>query len=416
MTPATRQIAFINAAHLITHYCLLILPTAVLTMAVQGGAFGPDYGPILKLATVGFVLYGLLSLPQGWLAQKFGRKTLMTVFFLGSGASMVAAGLSDTPLALMLALGAIGVFASIYHPIGTAMLVDVAGEKVGKTVGLNGVFGNIGVATAPVITAFLAVFGGWRLAFIVPGVVCISLGLVWSRMALHTAEIRRGARPFPTIPRPVVRRAVIVLLMIAAVSGLVFNAFTLLLPKLMAERLAGDELLVKLAGLAAFLATICGAGTQLTVGRLIDRTTLRRVFLPLALVLAPALFALSYVQGWVVLPVAGLVAAALFGQVTVNETMTARYISPALRARMYSVRFFVGFLGAAAAAPLIAVLYDRTGNLTTVLLVLAGFAVITMACALLFPDRPEELSPELWEQAHAKSDMAGATPGVAAAE
>jgi hypothetical protein len=49
-----------------------------------------------------------------------------------------------------------------------------------------------------------------------------------------------------------------------------------------------------------------------------------------------------------------MVAAAIFGQVTLNETMTARYISPALRTRMYSVRFVVGFIGAAAAAPMVA--------------------------------------------------------------
>ena len=43
-------------------------------MAVPGGPFGESYGPILALATGMFVLYGLLSLPQGWLAQRFGRK------------------------------------------------------------------------------------------------------------------------------------------------------------------------------------------------------------------------------------------------------------------------------------------------------------------------------------------------------
>ena len=63
------------------------------------------------------------------------------------------------------------------------------------------------------------------------------------------------------------------------------------------------------------------------------------------------------------LPLAGIVAATIFGQVTVNETMTARYISPALRAKMYSIRFFVGFLGAAAAAPLVGFLHERTGSL-----------------------------------------------------
>jgi MFS family permease len=186
--------------------------------------------------------------------------------------------------------------------------------------------------------------------------------------------------------------------MVAAVSGLVFNAFTLLLPKLMQERLAGDPGLLPLAGLAATVATLCGAVTQLTVGRFIDRTTLRQMFLPMAVVLVPALAALAFVDGWLAVPVAGVVAAVLFGQVTVNETMTARYISPALRTRMYSVRFFIGFLGSAASAPLISFLYARTGSQGACLAVLAGFAVITLCCAWFFPNRREELNPELWAE------------------
>jgi cyanate permease len=76
--------------------------------------------------------------------------------------------------------------------------------------------------------------------------------------------------------------------------------------------------------------------------------------------------------------------------------MTARYISPAMRAKMYSIRFFVSFLGSAAAAPLVGFLHERTGSLNSSILVLAGVALITLICALFFPDRPEELKPELW--------------------
>jgi MFS family permease len=94
------------------------------------------------------------------------------------------------------------------------------------------------------------------------------------------------------------------------------------------------------------------------------------------------------------------VAAAIFGRVTVNETMTARYISPARRTRMYSIRFFVGFVGAAA-APMVAWLHERTGSLATATLVMAALAVVTFLCALAFPDRPEELRPELWHAAAA---------------
>jgi len=240
-------------------------------------------------------------------------------------------------------------------------------------------------------------------------IACAALGVVWLRMPCTDGHRRAGSRPFPAIPRALVRRAIVVLLLIAAVSGLVFNAFTILIPKLMQERLAGDPAMLWLAGIAATAATLCGAVTQVTVGRMIDRITLKRVFLPLALVLAPALVALAYASGLALVAVAGLVAAAVFGQVTVNETMTARYISPELRTRMYSVRFFIGFLGSALAAPMISVLHERSGNLASAILVLAGFALVTLLCAVFFPDRREELNPELWA-------LAGPGPAPAPAE
>jgi MFS family permease len=398
---ATTEIVFINAAHLLTHYSLLILPTAVLAMARPGGAFGEEYGPILALATGMFVLYGVGSLPQGWLAERFGRRHLMTAFFLGTGLSLALAGLASSPLTLALALAAAGAFAAIYHPIGTAMLIEAAGDRPGRSIGVNGVFGNFGVALAPVVTALLAQAVSWRAAFLAPGLACAAVGLAWLTVPTVGRGGYRSAKPFPEIPPALVRRAVVVLLLIAAVSGLVFNAFTLLLPKLMEERLAGDPGLLPLVGGLAFAVTLCGALTQFTVGRMIDRLTLRRAFLPMALVLAPALGFAAFARGWAVLPLAGLAAAVIFGQVTVNESMTARYISPGLRARMYSVRFFVGFLGAAAAAPLVGFLHDRTGSLVVAMLVLAVFALVMLGCALAFPDRREELDPSLWASARA---------------
>lgn len=396
MTAAKRQIVLINAAHGFTHYSLLILPTAVLAMVAQGGAFGTDYGRILELSTGMFILYGLFSLPQGWLAKRLGRKTLMSAFFVGTGVSLIATSFVESALWMALTLAAVGLFTAIYHPIGTAMLVDAAGEKPGRAVGVNGMFGNLGVALAPFVTAFMAQQFGWRSAFLLPGLACAVIGVLWLRVPVIAGHGRSSGQNFPEIPRHLVRRAVIVLLVIAAVSGLVFNAYTLLIPKLMAERLARDPALLPLVGIAAFVVTLCGAATQFTIGRLIDRTTLKRVLLPLSVLLVLGLLAISYVDGWGVVPAGGLVAAVLFGQVTVNETMTARYISPELRAQMYSVRFFVGFLGSAAAPFVIAALYGRTGTLSAVTLVLAGFALITLASALFFPDRREELQPELW--------------------
>jgi MFS family permease len=408
--PATRQIWFINAAHVVCHYMLLILATAALGMALQaGGTFGDAYGPILALGTGMFVLYGVGSLPMGWLEGKVGRHALMAAFFLGVGGSLILAAFTTGPWGLAGALALAGLFNAIYHPVGTAMLVEAAGERVGRAMGNNGVFGNLGVAFAPVVTALIVAQAGWRWAFVVPGVVALGIGLMWLREAPYDARKHaKNAKPFPEIPRALVRQAVTSLLLMAVFASFTFNAFTLLLPKLMQERMASSPSLLPLVGVLAFVATLFGGMTQFTVGRLIDRTTLKRVFLPLAVVLVPALLVLSGLDGWVVLPAAAVVAACIFGQVTVNETMTARYVAPALRAKLYSIRFFVGFLGAAAAAPLVGFLHDRTGDLALVMLVLAAVALVTLACALAFPDRREELEPALWAEA---TDAAGAAPG-----
>jgi MFS family permease len=408
MDAARRQIVFVNIAHGFTHYGLLILATAVLAMVIQeGAAFGTAFGPILALGTGMFVTYGLGSLPMGWLAERTGRPALLLAFFLGTGGGMIAAGFATGPWTLAGAMVVMGAFSAIYHPIGTAMLVDAAGERVGAAVGVNGVFGNVGVALAPVVTAALAAGLGWRFGFILPGLLCVIAGLFYWRNGLtDVARDKAASRPFPVIPPAVVRRAVIVLLCIAMAAGFVFNGFTLLLPKLMQERLAGSPDLLTLVGVLAFAVTLCGGLTQFTVGRMIDRRTLKRVFLPLALVQMPGLLALTVLDGWPVPIVAGVVCASIFGQVTVNETMTARYVAPALRAKLYSIRFSVGFLGAALASPVVGWLYEWQGGTAGVLLVLGVFATVTLLCALFFPDRQEELHPELW---------AGAAPPMRAA-
>jgi membrane fusion protein, multidrug efflux system len=144
-------ILYINIAHFLDHYFLLIFPTAVLAIAP---AWGMGYGEALALATPGFVAFALATPAAGWLGDRYGEAPLMAVFFIGIGLASVATGLAAGPVSLAIGLTAIGLFASIYHPVGTAYLVRLA-ARTGAALGVNGVFGNLGVAAAAGLTGVI---------------------------------------------------------------------------------------------------------------------------------------------------------------------------------------------------------------------------------------------------------------------
>src|SRR5271156_5363592 len=148
MNNPSRVIGFVNAAHFIDHYSMLIFAAAVIIM---GPALGMSYGELLPYATPGFVAFGAGSLLTGWLGDPGGRRHMLVFLFLGIGAGVILVGLARTPLELGVALLTVGLFASIYHPVGTAMLVSHA-DKLGRQVGINGLWGNLGVASSAVVT------------------------------------------------------------------------------------------------------------------------------------------------------------------------------------------------------------------------------------------------------------------------
>ena len=188
MAPQSRTLAFINLAHLLDHLLMLVFPTAVLGM---GPAFGLDFAELLPLATGGFIAFGAGSLPAGWLADRWNRRDMLAVFFLGSGLAAILTGLVQSPWQLAGALTLLGLFAAIYHPVGTALLVDTA-PRLGRAIGLNGVWGNVGVAGAALLTGTMVELAGWRAAFILPGLAAIAAGLAFLLLVPRQPAARRA--------------------------------------------------------------------------------------------------------------------------------------------------------------------------------------------------------------------------------
>lgn len=376
-------IRFINAAHVIDHMFMLIFPAAVLGMT---SGFGLGYAEMIGLSLGGFIAFGACSLPAGWLGDLWSRRRMMLMFFFGIGAAALITGLAKDVPVLVAGLTLIGVFAAIYHPVGTAMLVSHA-ENPGREIGINGMWGNLGVAFAALLTGFLTARFGWRAAFILPGAVSILTGIGFLFCV--------GEHPSPHLTRNTtardsagsgisMRRVFIVLAMVTATGGVVFNASTVTYPKLFQDRLATLIDSPDTLGIVVSLAYAFGAVAQLIMGRLIDRLSLKAPFVILTLCQAPLLVMLAFGQGGTVVLFGALFMFAVFGQVTVNDAMVAHFVAPRWQSRVFALRYFLSFGASAAAIPMIAYLEPRHG-LLGLYLVLACFATLTFVAALIFP-------------------------------
>jgi len=165
----------LNAGHALDHLFLLIFATAVGAIAADWGMVWQDLMPY----TVGaFVMFGLGSLPAGRLGDLWGRRAMMVIFFLGMGVSGLLIALTSGVWTLAAALTLMGVFSSIYHPVGIPMLVQ-GSKNPGFTIGVNGLFGNLGIAVAAILTGLLVKHIGWRAAFAVPGGLALLCGVLF---------------------------------------------------------------------------------------------------------------------------------------------------------------------------------------------------------------------------------------------
>ena len=274
-TARLRAISFLNWAHALDHFVILIFPTVVIGLEV---VYGRPYSELIALGTASFVAFGVFSLPAGWLADRWSRRNMMAAFYVGCGASLVAAALAPNLIVLATALFALGVFASIYHPVGMAMLIEAAKVR-GRTLAFNGVCGNVGAALAAGISAALAWWLGWRAAFMVPGLICIVTGIAYLALVpddRHKAG-KRDTAADEALPAKAAVAFFVIYIVISICSGLTFNTLSIALPKIVDERLGASISLLAVGGLATAV-FLCGALGQIVVGRLVERITPTQLF------------------------------------------------------------------------------------------------------------------------------------------
>ncbi|MGD9945401.1 MAG: MFS transporter [Burkholderiaceae bacterium] len=384
MSAVSRPTALlINVAHALDHLFLLIFATAV-------GAIAADFGierweDLMPYGVGAFFLFGIGSLPAGRLGDLWGRRSMMLVFFFGIGAAALLAACARTPWQLAGALTLLGAFAAIYHPVGIPMVVQGA-ARPGWTIGVNGLAGNLGVAAAAVVTGMLVQLGGWRSAFIVPALVSIAAGFVFLRVAPRETEppARRSSKAAVQLSPAMLARAFVAMTAAAASGSLLFNFTTNGNAQLLAERM--DAIVRDPARLGLLLALIyvVASFAQLVVSKLMDRFSIKRLYLLIVLAQIPVLLAAMQAQGWLLYGLLLLEMALIFGAIPFTDAMIVRYVDDRLRSRVAGMRLTVAFGLSSIAVWLLGPLV-KSGGFGFLLALLAGIAACTALAVSWLP-------------------------------
>jgi len=384
MTHTSRTLTvLLNLAHALDHLFLLIFATAVGSIAADFGI--ARWEDLMPYGAGAFVLFGLGSAPAGRLGDLWGRRKMMLVFYFGMGASALLVACVQGPWQLALALTVLGAFSSIYHPVGVPMLLQHAAQP-GRTIGVSGLSGNLGIAAAAMLTGLLVQFAGWRAAFAVPGLAALVLGLVFARMAPqeHEPPAHRTRKAAVALPTPMLARVFVVMTVAAIASSIVFNFTTNGNGQLMAERLRG---LVEVPStLGALLSAVYAVASlaQLIVGRLIDRVALKPLYLGILLAQVPLLVCAAYAQGWWIFAALLGTMALVFGAIPFTDAMIVRFVDDRMRSRVAGMRLTVAFGFSSAAVWLLGPMVKSNG-FAVMMLGLAVLSAATAAAMLWLP-------------------------------
>jgi MFS family permease len=377
-------VPFLNLGHLLDHLVMLVFPTVVVALARD---WDKPYSELLPLALGGFIAFGAFAIPAGWLADHWSRYKMLAVFFFGIGGTLFLTGFASTPWQIGLGLTLVGMFAAIYHPVGIAMLVAKP-EKMGRALGWNGLWGNLGLAAAALVAGALMDLWGWRAAFFVPGILSMVAGAGFLMLVPDPGPVKKVAKSIGLhVDRQTMMRIFTILLIATACGGVIFNSTTVAMPKVFDERLR--SLIDTNFGIGALVALVytLAAFAQLVMGALIDRFELRRLMIGIAALQIPLLALAANLEGWAMLAAALAMMLAVFGQIPLNDSIVGKFVADEYRARVLSVRYVVSLGVAAVAVPLIAVLHRTEGGFRNVFLVLAALAAGMLVASVFFPSR-----------------------------
>jgi len=334
--------------HFMSHFNMLVFPAVVLPLA---GRLKMDMAYILDLSFWMYCLFGVTALPWGMIADRWGSKSLFLIYYLGAGCSgLAAAAWIDHPSRFSMALAMIGLFSGIYHPIGLGMISKEI-KRVSLGMAYNGMFGNLGLATAPLLTGVLNWIWGPSAAYLSLGMLnLLGVGLivVLPRIEVHQSESKSSDDGNGLLT------AFLILLVAMMLGGIVYRGATVILPAYFELKnqvifqwlssIAGGGLSKNLVA-TAFVSFIYIIGMlgQYAGGRSAERFDLRFCYLTFHAITIPAAFLMAFAVDLPLVFLALIYFFFLLGMQPIENTLVAKFTPKKFHHSAFGSKFVLTF-------------------------------------------------------------------------
>jgi MFS family permease len=382
-----RVVTVTGAAHFLTHLYELTFPAIALTVRDD---LGWSLSDVLRLSFLMYLLFGVGALPMGFWTDRWRARGVLAVCMLSAGVGALLVAVSRTPLQFVAALGLVGLGISGYHPAGMSLLSRTMRER-GRALGLNGVFGNLGSATAPFIAGVLAYQLGWRAAYAFLGVLGVTAGIAGFALRIDERTVSAPAQRAEASRGNAQLGYFAILCVAMMLAGFAYRGVSLVIPATFQERTTFLAALfqrfdfMQLQGAANLAATVIASAVysvgvmgQIVGGHLADRYDLRKLYLLFHGASLPFVAAMAFFGEWALVLAAGTYIFFGLGMQPIENSLVARFTPDRWRSTSYGVKFVLNFGVGSFAVYGVAALH-RDGSFTPIYMAVAG--IVLLVCA-----------------------------------
>ena len=350
------------------------------------------YNELISLWTLGALLIGLGALPAGWLSDKWSRSFMMVIMFFGMGFSSILCGLSNEKFLLFLGLSLLGLSCSIYHPVGIAWVVN-SSDKKGRALGINGIFGGIGIGSGAFIAGLLIKYFDWKVAFILPGIVSIFVGIILFIFIINKhisfQNIKSKNLHLSNLSNDLILIASIMLFSMFAL-GLTFQIMQTSIPKVFDIRIQN----LSTFAIGAIIGAVYGiAGLMTLVGGIMaDKFSLKKIYVIGIAAQVPCFFCIAYFTGLPLIIVCLLAAMFNSSILPTENILLAKFTPEKHHGLIYGFKFIIAFGSAPIAVFLISKIYEETQEFTNLFYISCTLMIFVTLAVVFLPINNKKLN------------------------